>query len=92
VDGEHHDIDLDEGGWKLRPYQKIAAQSFWDGGSGVVVLPCGAGKTIVGATAMSLARCTTLILVTNTVSARQWKEELVRRTSLTPDEIGEYSG
>ncbi len=92
VDGEHHDIDLDEDGWSLRPYQKVAAQSFWDGGSGVVVLPCGAGKTVVGATAMSLARCTTLILVTNTVSARQWKEELVRRTSLAPDDIGEYSG
>jgi DNA excision repair protein ERCC-3 len=56
------------------------------------VLPCGAGKTIVGAAAMAQASATTLILVTNTVSARQWKEELVRRTSLTEDEIGEYSG
>ncbi len=92
VDGEQHDIDLMEDGWALRPYQKMAAESFWAGGSGVVVLPCGAGKTVVGATAMSLARCTTLILVTNTVSARQWKDELIRRTSLTPDEIGEYSG
>ncbi|AFV88750.1 DNA or RNA helicase of superfamily II [Acidipropionibacterium acidipropionici ATCC 4875] len=92
VDGEHHDIALREEGWELRPYQRVAAESFWDGGSGVVVLPCGAGKTLVGATAMSLAQCTTLILVTNTVSARQWKDELVRRTSLTADEIGEYSG
>ncbi|WP_130864817.1 DNA repair helicase XPB [Acidipropionibacterium timonense] len=92
VDGEHHDIDLVEDGWSLRPYQRMAAESFWNGGSGVVVLPCGAGKTVVGAAAMALARCTTLILVTNTVSARQWKDELVRRTSLTPDEIGEYSG
>ncbi|MDN6021782.1 MAG: DEAD/DEAH box helicase, partial [Acidipropionibacterium jensenii] len=50
------------------------------------------GKTVVGATAMAMAKCTTLILVTNTVSARQWKDELVRRTTLTPDEIGEYSG
>jgi DNA excision repair protein ERCC-3 len=56
------------------------------------VLPCGAGKTIVGAAAMAQARATTLILVTNTVSARQWKDELLRRTTLTEDEIGEYSG
>jgi DNA excision repair protein ERCC-3 len=78
--------------WELRDYQRDAAEGFWHGGSGVVVLPCGAGKTIVGATAMSLARATTLILVTNTVSARQWKSELLKRTTLTEDEIGEYSG
>ncbi len=92
VDGEAHAIDLVEDGWELRPYQREAAESFWHGGSGVVVLPCGAGKTIVGAASMAQAGATTLILVTNTVSARQWKDELVRRTSLTPDEIGEYSG
>jgi len=92
VDGEAHAIDLAEDGWELRAYQREAAESFWHGGSGVVVLPCGAGKTIVGAAAMAQAKATTLILVTNTVSARQWKEELVRRTSLTEDEIGEYSG
>ncbi|HEX8781532.1 MAG TPA: DNA repair helicase XPB, partial [Nocardioides sp.] len=92
VDGEAHAIELAEDGWALRPYQSEAAESFWHGGSGVVVLPCGAGKTIVGAAAMAHARATTLILVTNTVSARQWKDELVRRTSLTEDEIGEYSG
>lgn len=92
VDGEAHPIDLDTSGWDLRPYQAEAVDGFWDGGSGVVVLPCGAGKTLVGAGAMAKARATTLILVTNTVSARQWKDELVRRTSLTEDEIGEYSG
>ncbi len=92
VDGEAHPIDLDQAGWTLRPYQREAVESFWHGGSGVVVLPCGAGKTLVGAAAMAQARATTLILVTNTVSARQWKDELVRRTSLTEDEIGEYSG
>ncbi|GAB3921999.1 helicase [Microlunatus endophyticus] len=92
VDGEAHAIDLAEQGWHLRPYQKEAAESFWHGGSGVVVLPCGAGKTVVGAASMAAAKATTLILVTNTVSARQWKDELVRRTSLTADEIGEYSG
>jgi DNA excision repair protein ERCC-3 len=92
VDGEAHAIDLDQDGWTLRPYQREAVESFWHGGSGVVVLPCGAGKTIVGAAAMAQAGATTLILVTNTVSARQWKEELLRRTTLTEDEIGEYSG
>ncbi len=92
VDGEAHAIDLAEDGWALRSYQQEAAESFWHGGSGVVVLPCGAGKTIVGAAAMAAAKATTLILVTNTVSARQWRDELVRRTSLTPEEIGEYSG
>jgi DNA excision repair protein ERCC-3 len=92
VDGEAHPIELKEEGWALRAYQREAAESFWHGGSGVVVLPCGAGKTLVGAAAMAEATATTLILVTNTVSARQWKDELVRRTSLTADEIGEYSG
>jgi DNA excision repair protein ERCC-3 len=92
VDGEAHTIALHEDDWSLRPYQREAADSFWHGGSGVVVLPCGAGKTLVGAAAMAHAQATTLILVTNTVAARQWKEELARRTSLTEDEIGEYSG
>jgi DNA excision repair protein ERCC-3 len=92
VDGEAHPISLDESEWHLRDYQRDAAESFWHGGSGVVVLPCGAGKTLVGAAAMAHAQATTLILVTNTVSARQWKDELIRRTSLTEDEIGEYSG
>jgi DNA excision repair protein ERCC-3 len=92
VDGEAHPIELREEGWTLRDYQRQAAEGFWHGGSGVVVLPCGAGKTLVGAAAMGLARATTLILVTNTVSARQWRDELLRRTSLTEDEIGEYSG
>ncbi len=92
VDGEAHPIALAQDGWELRTYQEEAAESFWHGGSGVVVLPCGAGKTIVGAAAMAQAQATTLILVTNTVSARQWKDELLRRTSLTAEEIGEYSG
>ncbi|KQT99783.1 MULTISPECIES: DNA repair helicase XPB [Sanguibacter] len=99
VDGEKHPIDLsptDPGHgdkpWEMRPYQQQAVDGFWHGGSGVVVLPCGAGKTIVGAGAMARSGTTTLILVTNTVSARQWRDELVRRTTLTEDEIGEYSG
>jgi DNA excision repair protein ERCC-3 len=90
--GTPHPIDLDETGWGLRPYQLDAVKSFADAGSGVVVLPCGAGKTLVGAGAMASVKTSTLILVTNTVSARQWRAELIKRTSLTDDEIGEYSG
>jgi DNA excision repair protein ERCC-3 len=92
VDGEHHEIALKQDGWKIRKYQELAAEGFWHGGSGVVVLPCGAGKTIVGAAAMAHAKATTLILVTNTVAARQWREELLKRTDLNADDIGEYSG
>ncbi len=92
VDGEAHPMSLDETGWALRDYQRQAADAFWAGGSGVVVLPCGAGKTLVGAAAMAQASATTLILVTNTVAGRQWKRELLARTSLTENEIGEYSG
>ena len=97
AEGTPHAIDLskssaDKGEWHIRDYQSKAVEKFWAGGSGVVVLPCGAGKTIVGAAAMATAKTNTLILVTNTVSARQWKTELLRRTTLTEDEIGEYSG
>ena len=92
VDGEAHEISLNQDGWKIRRYQELAAEGFWHGGSGVVVLPCGAGKTIVGAAAMAHAKATTLILVTNTIAARQWRDELLKRTSLHEDEIGEYSG
>jgi DNA excision repair protein ERCC-3 len=92
VDGQAHEIALKQNDWKIRPYQELAAEGFWHGGSGVVVLPCGAGKTIVGAAAMAHVKATTLILVTNTVAARQWREELLRRTTLNEDEIGEYSG
>ena len=94
VDGEAHPIALsrEHEDWELRDYQRLAADSFWQGGSDVVVLPCGAGKTMVGAAAMAKAQTTTLILVTNTVAGRQWRAELLRRTTLTADEIGEYSG
>lgn len=92
VNGEAHPITLAEDGWSLRDYQRDAVTGFWAGGSGVVVLPCGAGKTLVGIAAMAQAQATTLILVTNTVAGRQWKRELVARTSLSDDEVGEYSG
>lgn len=94
VDGEAHPIALSTSNesWAMRDYQVYATDAFWEGGSGVVVLPCGAGKTIVGAAAMAKAQATTLILVTNTVAGRQWKNELLKRTTLTEQEIGEYSG
>ena len=92
AEGEPHDIGLAPGEWSLRDYQTEAISRFTQSGSGVVVLPCGAGKTIVGAGVMAELDTTTLILVTNTVSARQWRAELLSKTSLTEDEIGEYSG
>ncbi len=90
--GTPHKIELNQTGWHLRDYQAQAAQKFELGGSGVVVLPCGAGKTIVGAATMAQIQTNTLILVTNTVSARQWRSELLAKTSLTEDDIAEYSG
>ena len=81
----------------LRPYQQDAANAFYaggslHGGSGVVVLPCGAGKTVVGMAAMEKLQCATLILTTNTVAARQWISELLDKTSLSAESVGEYSG
>jgi len=90
--GTPHPIDLAVASWHLRPYQQDAIDSFYRSGSGVVVLPCGAGKTLVGVGAMATAKTTTLILVTNAVSARQWRDELLARTLLTEEDIGEYSG
>lgn len=92
TEGTPHDISLDTSQWGLRDYQNEAIHKFVERGSGVVVLPCGAGKTLVGAGVMAELDTTTLILVTNTVSARQWRAELLARTSLTEDDIGEYSG
>lgn len=81
----------------LRHYQEEAAQVFYaggsvKGGSGVIVLPCGAGKTIVGMAAMAQLQTSTLILTPNTVAVRQWISELIDKTSLTEDLIGEYTG
>lgn len=92
TEGTPHDIDLATTSWSLRDYQKEAISRFTASGSGVVVLPCGAGKTLVGAGVMAELDTNTLILVTNTVSARQWRAELLARTTLTEDDIGEYSG
>lgn len=83
--------------FKLREYQREAAEVFYasgssKGGSGVIVLPCGAGKTIVGLAVMALTQCYTLILVTNVTAARQWVAEIRDKTDLPPDMIGEYTG
>ncbi len=94
VDGSKFEMSFadDDPEFHVRDYQQMAADAFWAGGSGVVVLPCGAGKTIVGMAAIVKAQATTLILVTNTVSARQWRDEIIKRTSVRPEDIGEYSG
>jgi DNA excision repair protein ERCC-3 len=81
----------------LRDYQKEAAQIFYasgseKGGSGVIVLPCGSGKTVIGMAAMALTQTRTLILTPNISAARQWIRELLDKTTLQPDQIKEYSG
>jgi DNA excision repair protein ERCC-3 len=90
--GTPHAIELKQNGWQIRDYQSKAVEQFAAGGSGVVVLPCGAGKTLVGAAAMAHFDTNTLILVTNTVAARQWREELLKRTDLDEQDVAEYSG
>jgi DNA excision repair protein ERCC-3 len=90
--GTPHEIELNQSNWSLREYQRLAVEKFAEGGSGVVVLPCGAGKTLVGAAAMAHFDTNTLILVTNTVAARQWREELLKRTDLKEEDVAEYSG
>lgn len=83
--------------FRLRDYQIAAVRAFHmdggpRGGSGVIVLPCGAGKTLVGMGVMATLKCQTLVLTANTVALRQWRDELLDKTSLTSDQIGEYSG
>ncbi len=94
---ELRDRTLDGQRFAVRDYQRDAAEVFWAngsdaGGAGVIVLPCGAGKTIVGMVAMAQVQTNTLILTPSTVAARQWQDELINRTSLTEDLIGEYTG
>lgn len=83
--------------FQVRDYQRSSIDAFYqggsvEGGSGVVVLPCGAGKTIVGIGAMHAVGAQTLILVTNTLSIRQWRDEILDKTDIPPEDIGEYSG
>ncbi|MCP4456296.1 MAG: DEAD/DEAH box helicase family protein [Planctomycetes bacterium] len=91
------DVTLQETPFALRAYQSDAAGAFHAngqlrGGSGVIVLPCGAGKTIVGMACMTLVQSSTLILTTSITAVRQWKAELLDKTLLQEDQIGEYSG
>ena len=102
VQGDKLSIQLREvtrGGnpFKPRAYQQNAAAAFHAGGSvlggsGVVVLPCGAGKTVVGLAIMQLVGEKTLILTTNTVAVRQWREEILDKTGLAPADVAEYTG
>lgn len=83
--------------FKLRDYQKEAAQVFYasgseKGGSGVIVLPCGSGKTVIGIATMALIQTKTLILTPNISASRQWIREICDKTDLTPDMVKEYSG
>lgn len=82
--------------FRLRHYQEAAVHAFWgegraDRGSGVVVLPCGAGKTVVGLGAMALAQTHVLILTTSTAALHQWQREILEKTNLGRDQVGEYS-
>jgi DNA excision repair protein ERCC-3 len=84
-------------GFVVRDYQRQAAEAFYlagseRGGSGVVVLPCGAGKTIVGMAAMQLVGQTALVLTTSLTAVQQWRRELLDKTTLQPDDIAEYTG
>lgn len=101
-EGERLDVHLRETTrsglpFTIRSYQEASIAAFYqggrpEGGQGVVVLPCGAGKTIVGLGALAAAGTKTLILVTNIVAAKQWVREILERTNLTEDQVGEYDG
>jgi len=96
VQGEFLDIQLNDS-FTLRDYQKDAAQVFHasgseKGGSGVIVLPCGSGKTIIGMAAMALVKTHTLILTPSVTAARQWIRELLQKTNLKEEQVKEYSG
>ena len=102
VEGDQLEINLRDvtsagAPFRLRPYQEAAVASFYAGGSerggsGVIVLPCGAGKTIIGLGTMSILKTETLILSTNVVAVRQWIDEILDKTTLEPGLVGEYTG
>jgi DNA excision repair protein ERCC-3 len=83
---------LGGGGFAPRAYQQAATSAFHAAGSGVIVLPCGAGKTIVGMSCIEKLQTSTLILATNITAVRQWIAEILNKTTLHEDQIGEYSG
>ncbi len=97
VEGEAFAIELREDAFDVRDYQREAADAFYAGGdvrggSGVVVLPPGSGKTIVGLAAMALVGQSTLVLTTNRTSVNQWQREILRKTHVREDQIAEYTG
>lgn len=90
------DTTLSGSDFILRAYQHEAIQSFYQngrntGGNGIVVLPCGSGKTIVGIGTMAVISSHTLIVTTNVVSVHQWRNEILDKTNLPAEAIGEYS-
>ncbi|MFL5245315.1 MAG: DNA repair helicase XPB [Gemmataceae bacterium] len=83
--------------FNVRDYQRDAADIFYAGGdvrggSGVIVLPCGAGKTVVGIAAMALLQRSTLVLTTGITAVKQWHREILDKTDLPDDQIAEYTG
>ncbi|MGI9097852.1 MAG: DNA repair helicase XPB [Solirubrobacteraceae bacterium] len=90
-DGDALAVEL-RGEIGLRDYQRAAAQAFGAAGAGVVVLPCGSGKTIVGLAAIAAQGAETLIVTSNAASVAQWRRELLDKTTVAPEAIGEYSG
>ena len=93
----HRPVTLSGSPFDLRDYQRDAAEVFHlggdvRGGSGVIVLPCGAGKTIVGLGILFETQCHTLILYTNTIAVPQWIDEFLDKTTIAPEDIGEYTG
>jgi len=91
------DIDTSGGSFALRDYQKEAVEAFHQkgkdtGGSGVIVLPCGAGKTIIGLAVIASVSNHTLIITTNNISVKQWQNEILHKTTISREEVGEYTG
>ena len=92
-------LDIDHNGniFKLRNYQNEAVEAFYrsgreTGGNGIIVLPCGSGKTIIGLGTIARISNNTLIITTNNVSVHQWRDELISKTDIDPDDIGEFTG
>ncbi|OHD19807.1 MAG: helicase [Spirochaetes bacterium GWD1_27_9] len=97
LDIKIRDVALSGHRFKLRDYQLMAADAFYMsgtnmGGHGTIVLPCGAGKTIVGIDIMSKIKTNTLILCTSVSAVHQWIREILDKTHLTENEVGEYTG
>ncbi|MCP4429220.1 MAG: DEAD/DEAH box helicase family protein [Chloroflexi bacterium] len=91
------EVDTTGAPFQLRDYQTDAVEAFYRagralGGSGIICLPCGSGKTIIGLGAMSRIGAHTLIITTNNISAYQWRDELLAKTKVAPEMIGEYTG